>query len=78
MANGLLPAFPADAKNYITTSVHVEDVARFAAFIADREEANGEDYNVVDDSVVSYQEFLSYIALLVGRRIRPLRTSSTR
>ncbi len=67
IANGWLPAIPKDAKNYISTSVHVDDLARFAVFIADREDALGEDYNVVDNSVVSYWDFLQYIALLCGR-----------
>jgi len=67
IARGLLPAIPADAKNFVTTSVHVQDVARFACFIAEREDALGEDYNVVDQSIVSYHEFLHYIALLTGR-----------
>ena len=60
---------PRDARNYITTSVHVEDVAGFAQFVADRPETVGEDYNVVDDSILSYAEFLHYIALLLGRRV---------
>ncbi len=66
---GYVPMIPRDARNFITTSVHVADVARFAEFIAQRDEAIGEDFNVVDDSVVSYSEFLRYIALLVGRRM---------
>ena len=72
IAQGLLPVMPADARNFITTSVHVEDMARFACFVADRPEAAGEDYNVVDSSIISYAEFLQYIALLTGRRIREL------
>jgi nucleoside-diphosphate-sugar epimerase len=67
IARGLLPAIPADSKNFVTTSVHVQDVARFACFIAEREDAVGEDYNVVDQSIISYHEFLHYIALLTGR-----------
>jgi len=62
-----LPAIPADSKNFVTTSVHVQDVARFACFIAERENAVGEDYNIVDQSIISYHEFLHYIALLTGR-----------
>ena len=73
IAQGLLPTLPLDAKNYITTSVHVLDMARFALFVADRPETLGEDYNVVDNSVISYYEFLEYIALLTGRRMRTLR-----
>ncbi len=70
IAQGLLPAIPADARNFITTSVHVEDMARFACFAADHADTLGQDYNVVDDSIISYAEFLHYIALLCGRRIR--------
>ncbi len=66
---GLLPFIPKDARNYITTSVHVDDMVGFAAFIADKDFALGEDYNVVDDSIISYREFLKYIALLLGRRL---------
>ncbi len=67
---GYLPVIPRDARNFITTSVNVLDVARFAHFISKRDDAVGEDFNVVDDSVISYSEFLKYIALLVGRRMR--------
>lgn len=73
IAQGLVPAVPRDAKNYITTSVHVEDMARFAMHAADRPECAGEDYNVVDNSIISYLEFLKYIALLTGRRLPELR-----
>jgi nucleoside-diphosphate-sugar epimerase len=66
---GFVRITAADAKNYITTSVHVEDMARFAAFIADKDDAVGEDFNVVDDSIISYAEFLNYLALLLGRRM---------
>jgi len=69
IAMGLVPGIPADAKNYITTSVHVEDIAGFALYIADREDAIGEDFNVVDNSIISYHEFLHYIALLTGRSL---------
>ena len=70
IAQGLLPIIPADARNFITTSVHVEDMARFTRFVVDRDDTLGEDYNVVDSSIISYAEFLTYIALLCGRRIR--------
>lgn len=69
IAQGFLPVIPLDAQNYVTTSVHVEDVARFACHIADFPEALGEDYNVVDNSIISYYEFLRYIGLLTGRRM---------
>jgi nucleoside-diphosphate-sugar epimerase len=72
IAQGLVPAIPADAKNYITTSVHVEDVAGFAIYAAEQDDTLGEDYNVVDDSIISYHEFLHYIALLTGRSMRDI------
>ena len=67
IARGYVPVIPADAKNFVTTSVHVQDVARFAVFASKRAESLGEDYNVVDQSIVSFHEFLHYIALLTGR-----------
>lgn len=69
---GLLPAIPKDAKNYITSSAHVDDIAGFPVFIADNDATIGEDYNVVDDSVISYYDFINYIALLLGRRMGTL------
>ncbi|MFB6263285.1 MAG: NAD-dependent epimerase/dehydratase family protein, partial [Bradymonadaceae bacterium] len=69
IALGFVPAIPADSKNYITTSVHVQDVAGFARYIAEQDDAIGEDYNIVDNSIISYHEFLHYIALLTGRRM---------
>jgi dihydroflavonol-4-reductase len=66
---GYVPFVPRDAKNYITTSVHVEDMAGFACFIADQKAALGEDYNVADDSIISYYDFVRYLALLTGRRM---------
>ena len=66
---GFLPRIPKDARNYITTSVHVEDMVGFAIYIADKDFALGEDYNIVDDSIISYSEFVRYLALLVGRRM---------
>jgi len=69
---GYVPFLPTDAKNYISTSVHVEDMAGFAFFIADKDFAVGEDYNVVDDSIISYYEFIQYLSLLVGRKVRDL------
>ncbi|MDP7115120.1 MAG: NAD(P)-dependent oxidoreductase, partial [Myxococcota bacterium] len=70
IAQGFLPAIPADAKNFITTSVHVADTARLAVFLADRDDTLGEDYDAVDSSIISYHEFLHYIALLTGRKMR--------
>jgi dihydroflavonol-4-reductase len=72
IAHGLLPAIPLDSKNYITASVHVEDIARFAIEASDNEDTLGEDYNVVDNSIISYHDFLDYIALLTGRRLRKI------
>ncbi|MFW6067075.1 MAG: NAD-dependent epimerase/dehydratase family protein [Myxococcota bacterium] len=72
IAHGLVPAIPTDAKNYITTSVHVEDVAGFPIYATDHEETLGEDYNIVDNSIISYYEFLQYIGLLCGRHLKDI------
>jgi dihydroflavonol-4-reductase len=72
IAHGLVPAIPTDAKNYITTSVHVLDVARFPIYATDHEATVGEDYNIVDNSIISYYDFLQYIALLCGRHLRDI------
>ncbi|MDP8257038.1 MAG: NAD(P)-dependent oxidoreductase [Candidatus Alcyoniella australis] len=66
---GMVPIIPADSRNYITTSIHVDDMAGFAYHISDKDYGLGEDYNVVDDSVISYADFLQYLALLLGRRM---------
>jgi len=70
---GLLSAIPWDARNYITISVHVHDLARFAYWISRQDNAIGEDFNVLDDSVISHGDFIRYIALLLGHRIREFR-----
>ena len=72
IAHGMVPMIPLDAENYITASVHVRDLARFAVHVAERADLVGEDYNIVDNSIISYREFLHYIALLCGRRIRDI------
>ncbi|MGE0550964.1 MAG: NAD-dependent epimerase/dehydratase family protein [Kofleriaceae bacterium] len=69
IANGIVPAIPTDAKNYISASVHVSDIAGFAVYIANKKDSLGQDYNIVDNSVVSYYEFVHYIALLTGRKL---------
>ncbi len=72
IALGLVPAIPRDAENYITTSVHVEDIAGFAIYASDHPEFIGEDFNIVDNSIISYHKFLNYIALLTGRKMRDI------
>lgn len=67
---GLVPGIPKDTRNYISTSVHVDDMAGLAYYISDKDFALGEDYNVVDDSIISYHEFVTYLALLLGRKLR--------
>jgi nucleoside-diphosphate-sugar epimerase len=69
VARGLVPTVPRDARNFISASVHVSDLTEFACWIAEQPNAVGEDYNVTDSSVISYSEFMHYIALLVGRRM---------
>ncbi len=69
---GVLPAIPARAKHSITCSVHVDDIARFVMHISGKNEYIGEDFNIVDSSVISYHEFLHYIALLTGKNLKDI------
>ena len=66
---GLVPAIPRDARHLINVSVHVEDLAQFALHAGRHPDTLGEDYNIVDDSILSQSEFMRYIALLCGRRM---------
>ena len=69
---GVLPAIPARSKHSITCSVHVDDISRFAMFVSGADQHIGEDYNVVDSSIISYHEFLHYIALLTGKSLKDI------
>ena len=69
IASGVVRGVPRDSKNYINASVHVDDVARFAVYAADREDTVGEDYNIVDSVVYSQYDFTHYLGLLTGRRL---------
>lgn len=46
--------------------VHVQDVARAALFLAQKEEAIGEAYNLVDDTDMTARELAFYLAQLLG------------
>lgn len=70
LAEGFWPILPADLMNFLVVSVHVRDVARAAYFLAQQEEAIGEDYNLNDDSVIDQLEFLKTAGLLLGRKVR--------
>lgn len=50
-------------------SVHVEDVCEAALFLAQREEANGQIYTIVDDSDYTFSGMVSLIGSLVGKEI---------
>ena len=69
IASGLLPFIPSGARHSKTISVHVEDLGRFALHIAGRKEYFGEDFNVVDNSDISYYEFIHHIAGLLDKKI---------
>jgi len=47
--------------------VHALDVCRAALFLAERREADGEVFNVNDDTTMSSVEFIRYVAALRGR-----------
>ena len=60
------------AKRDVIGLVALAGVAGFACHVADRGDAIGQDYNIVDNSVVSYYDLVTYMALLTGRRMRDL------
>jgi UDP-glucose 4-epimerase len=53
-------------------SVHVKDVVRAASFVAEKEEAAGEEYNITDDGRYSSRAFLSLLAEVLGKRTLPV------
>ncbi|PKQ27532.1 MAG: hypothetical protein CVT63_07495 [Candidatus Anoxymicrobium japonicum] len=69
LSEGLMPILPLDLKNYLMVNCHVRDIGRAAYFLAQREDAVFEDFNVSDPTVISQLEFLKISALLVGRKI---------
>ena len=53
-------------------SVHVKDVVRAATFLAEREDAAGEEFNLTDDSRYTTYEFVSIVARSLGKRTVPV------
>lgn len=69
MSEGITSLLPLDLRNYLMVNCHVRDICRAAYFVAQRDDAIGEDYNVSDPTVISQLEFLKIAALLVGRKV---------
>ncbi len=72
LSEGFWPILSADMADFMMVSVHVRDVARAAHFLARKEEAIGEAYNITDDSVMSQLEFMKLAALLLGRKVHTI------
>jgi len=53
-------------------SVHGKDVVRAAAFLATREDAAGEEYNITDDGRYNTRTFISLLARSLGKKILPV------
>jgi nucleoside-diphosphate-sugar epimerase len=53
-------------------SVHVKDVVRAASFLALREEAAGQEYNVTDDGRYSFSGFLRLLSRTIGKPTVPV------
>lgn len=53
-------------------SVHVKDVVRAASYLAEREDAAGEEFNITDDGRYTTYEFLSLVARSLGKRTVPI------
>jgi len=51
-------------------NIHARDMARAAAFLAERPEAIGEDYNVADSDLMTHREAIETAAKLLGRKVR--------
>jgi len=71
LARGQLPAIPGDGKSRPAT-VHVEDVVGAAEYLAAKETAVGESFNVADDSRYTVEELLFAAAQMLGVRIHNL------
>jgi dihydroflavonol-4-reductase len=69
ISEGLIPAVPLDLRNYLMVNCHVRDIGRAAYFLAQREDAVFEDYNVSDPTVISQLDFLKIGMLLTGRKV---------
>jgi dihydroflavonol-4-reductase len=50
----------------------VKDVVRAASFVAEKEEAAGEEYNITDDGRYSSRAFLSLLAEALDKRTLPV------
>lgn len=72
MSEGLTSTLPLDLRNYLMVNCHVRDIGRAALFLAEREDAVHQDFNVSDPTVISQLEFLKIGALLVGRKVHLL------
>jgi dihydroflavonol-4-reductase len=53
-------------------SVHVKDVVRAASFLAEREDAAGEEFNITDDGRYTTYEFVSLVARSLGKKTVPI------
>jgi dihydroflavonol-4-reductase len=71
LSEGLLPMYPAGSKFLMFGgNIHARDMARAAAFLAERPEAIGEDYNVADSDLMTHREAIETAAKLLGRKVR--------
>ena len=68
LARGQLPAIPSDGRSRPAT-VHVKDVVGAAEYLAGKETAIGQAFNVADDSRYSVEDLLLAVAQMLGVRI---------
>lgn len=71
VAQGWVPGVPTSL-DYKLPAVHVKDVAGSAIFLAQKKEANGQAYNVVDDNVLDLRGALKFIAAITGAHVGDL------
>jgi dihydroflavonol-4-reductase len=71
LSEGLLPMYPAGSKFLMFGgNIHARDMARAAAFLSEKPETIGEDYNVADSDLMTHREAIETAAKLLGRKVR--------
>ena len=66
LGEGIVVSIYPNSKRLRYPSVHIADVCRAATFLADKKEAIGEAYNVVDDELHTQDEMAEFVASMFG------------
>lgn len=66
VAGGKAPILPISAKRHLSPFCHVRDICGAALYLSTLDDAFGEAFNVVDDSVLTYYDVVHLVANLCG------------